>query len=360
MYNKPMTMSDIVAARLHNQGLLTNFSDPVEVVRRLVAVQAQDFTGAKWALGLRCETTDEEVTRLFNEGKILRTHILRPTWHFVLPEDIRWMQALTAPRVHAFCKYYFKKMHIDEAATKTAHAALRRALQGGKYLTKAEINKVFEAAGLEEIGGLRYGFLIMHAELEALVCSGPLNGKQHTYALLEERAPQAKPLPRDEALAELTRRFFDAHGPAQVADFAWWSSLTMADCKKGIELAKLKNIEIDDKTYFYTRAASPTLPSPVVHLLPNYDEYFIAYKDRSAYSQYRTFKVSRNPEDADLFNHVMTLDGQLAAGWKRKVTTKELTVDLTLFTKLTNAQQKALHHAAARLEKFIGLPVKLT
>lgn len=354
-----MTISDIAAVRLHTQGLLESFSDPVEVVRRLGAVQAQDFTGAKWALGLRCDTTDAEVTKLFNEGKILRTHILRPTWHFVLPGDIRWMQELTAPRVHAFCKYYYKKMSVDETAIKKAHAALRQALKGGSYLTKAELNKVFEAAGLEEINGLRYSFLIMHAELEALVCSGPLKGKQQTYALLEERAPQAKSLPKEKALAECTRRFFDAHGPAQIKDLAWWSSLTMAEVKLGVELAGLKSTEVDGKTYFYVKEALKPLPSPVVHLLPNYDEYFIAYKDRSANSQYRTFRITRNPSDADLFYHIMTLDGQLAGGWKRQIKAKEFIVDLNLFTKLDAAQQKALKQAIGRLEAFAGLPVKL-
>lgn len=360
LYNRAMATIDIAAQRLRQQHLLQDLPDPVSVVRHLGAVQSQDFIGGKWALGLRCDTTDEEVTRLFNEGKILRTHILRPTWHFVLPEDIRWMQALTAPRVQAFSKYYYKKVEIDETIAKKAHAALKKSLKGGNYLTKADVGEVFKNLGLEDINGLRFGFLLGHAELEALICSGPMKGKQQTYALLEERAPgAAKSMPYDKALAELTRRYFDGHGPGQIQDLAWWSSLTVAEVKRGIELCKLKSFEAEGKTYFYSREAGNSLPSPVVHLLPNYDEYFIAFKDRSAFSAYRTFKLSRDPADASLFNHIMTLDGQVAGGWKRKIN-KEFTVDLTLFTKLNAAQQKALDRAAKRLEKFSELPTKIS
>ncbi len=360
MYNKAMSTINLAAQRLHQQHLLKDLSDPLSVVRHLGAVQSQDFTGGKWALGLRCDTTDEEVTRLFNEGKILRTHILRPTWHFVLPEDIRWMQTLTAPRVLAFSRYYYKKTEIDDAVAKKAFAALKKSLKGGNYQTRTELGEVFKNIGLENTGGLRHGFLLGYAELENLICSGPLKGKQHTYALMEERAPvAAKPLSHDEALAEFTRRYFDGHGPAQIQDLAWWSSLTVADVKRGIELCKLKSMEVEGKTFFFVQEAETSLLSPVAHLLPNYDEYFIAFKDRSAFSQYRTFKLSRDPADASLFNHIMTLDGQVAGGWKRKIN-KEYTVNLTLFTKLNAAQQKALDLAVKRLQKFSGLPTKIS
>ena len=233
-------------------------------------------------------------------------------------------------------------------------------MKGGNYLTKAEIGEIFKSLDLENIGGLRFGFLLFYAELEMLICSGPLKGKQQTYALLEERVPKAaKPIPREKALAELTRRYFDGHGPGQIKDLAWWSSLTVADVKRGIELCKLKSFEAEGKTYFYSREAKNSIPSPVIHLLPNYDEYFIAFTDRSAFTQYRTFKLSRDPADASLFNHIMTMDGQVAGGWKRKIN-KEFTIDLTLFTKLNSAQQKALEIAAKRLEKFSGLPTKIS
>lgn len=353
-----MDLQDIANQRLHNQHLVESLERPEDVVRSLGAVQAQDFTGAKWAIGLRCKTTDAAVTKAYNDGKILRTHILRSTWHFVAPEDIRWIHELTAPRVHAFSKYYFKKEGIDEAKTTKAGKLLLGALKGGNQLTRAEIAKLFAAGGLD-VNGLQVGFLLLNAELDALICSGAMQGKQHTYALLEERAPQAKSLPHDKALAELTRRFFTAHGPAQIADFAWWSSLTTAEIKQGIELAKLKSEEIDGKTYYFASSAPTTIPLPVAHLFPNYDEYFIAYKDRQAFSAERSFKIIRHPSYEDVSYHLLALDGQLVGGWKRDITAKNYKVRLTLFTKLNAAQQKALATNVKRLSTFAGLPVTL-
>lgn len=352
-----MTIEDLAAQRLHNQHLLQNLQKPEDVVSWLGAVQAQDFTGGKWAIGLRCDTTDQAVTKAFNDGKILRTHILRPTWHFVSAEDIRWIQELTAPRVHGYNKYYNKKLGVDEPLIKKAIKVLTAALKGNNHLTKAEIAKHFTAAGLEDVGGLRFTYILAYAELEALICSGAMQGKQQTYALVEDRAPHAKSMPREKALAELTRRFFASHGPAQIADFAWWSSLSTADIKQGIELAKLKNVEIEGKTYYFAKPASSDIPSPIAHLLPNYDEYFIAYKDRSAFSN---FKMVYKTSFDDLSYHLLALDGQLAGGWKRKITPKQFEISLKLFVKLTAEQKKALAIATERLHKFTGLPVTIT
>lgn len=353
-----MTTADIANQRLHNQHLLENSRSPINVVRSLGAVQAQDFVGAKWAVGLRCNTTDAAVQKLFDDGKILRTHALRPTWHFVAAEDIRWIQELTAPRVHAFNRYYYKKLGIDEAAVNKSRKLLVDALKGSNQLTRDQIAKIFAENGLGA-QGLGVGYLIIYAELEGLICSGAMQGKQHTYALLAERAPHAKSMPRDKALAELTRRFFTTHGPAQIADFAWWSSLTIAEIKEGITLAKLKNIEVGGKTYYFAKEASNTISSPIAHLLPNYDEYFIAYKDRTAFSAGRTFKVSRQPSYEDLSYHLLAIDGQLAGGWKRVVTAKQFTVRLNSFGKFTAGQQQALKTATKRLKDFMGLPVTI-
>lgn len=354
-----MTIADIANQRLHNQHLLSDAGSPEEVVRSLAAIQAQDFVGAKWAIGLRSKTTDTAIQKLFDKGKILRTHALRPTWHFVAARDIRWIQELTAPRVHAFNKYYYKKLGVDDATVEKSNKLLSGALKGGNQLTKAEIVKIFTNGGLEDLKGLRFSYMLMYAELEALICSGAMQGKQHTYALLEERAPQAKSMPREKALAELTQRFFTAHGPAQIADFAWWSSLTTAEIKQGILLTKLKSADVDGKTYYFAEETPTTIPSPIAHFLPNYDEYFIAYKNRDAFSAGRTFKISRQPSYEDLSYHLLAIDGQLAGGWKREITAKSFTVNLNPFTAFTPVQQKALDTAIKRLSDFTGLPVDL-
>ena len=348
-----MNMTDIAAQRLHNQFLITGLANPQNVVRKLGAMQAQDFTGAKWAVGLRSkDTTDGVVTKLFNEGKILRTHMLRPTWHFVAPEDIRWMQSLTAPRVHAFSKYYYKKEGLDEETLRKGMAVLGRTLKGGNQLTRTEVAAAFGDAGIDA-SGIKLAYLIMYAELEAVVCSGAMKGKQHTIALVAERAPHAKTLPKEQALKEFVTRYFTAHGPATIQDLAWWSSLSIADVKSGIELADLQQVEVEKKTFYFAKQADTTILSPLVHLLPNYDEYLIAYKDRSAAGQ---VVLDKAPAPDDFFYHFVTLDGQLVGGWKRKIG-KSPTIDLTMFKHFGAKQSKALDAAAQRLEDFMQLPV---
>ncbi|HTE57385.1 MAG TPA: winged helix DNA-binding domain-containing protein [Verrucomicrobiae bacterium] len=351
-----MNMTDIAAHRLHNQYLIEGLGNPQDVVRKMGAMQAQDFMGAKWAIGLRSKNaTDESVTGLFNDGKILRTHMLRPTWHFVAPEDIRWMQSLTAPRVHALNKYYYKKLGLDEGTLRKGIDVLKQVLKGGKQLTRAEAAAAFSDAGIDA-SGLRLAYLVMYAELEAVVCSGALRGKQHTIALISERAPQAKILPKEQALKEFALRFFTAHGPATVQDLAWWSSLSAADVKSGVELADLQRIEIDAKTYYCAKQADTTIRSPLVHLLPNYDEYLIAYKERSAAGQ---AVLEKRPVPADFFYHFVVLDGQLVGGWKR-IVGKSMTVELNLFTHFGPKQAKALDAAGQQLQDFLQIPVKLT
>lgn len=278
-----MTFADIAAQRLHNQHLLKPLGSPKAVLRLFGAMQAQDFQATKWAIGLRCNTTDQKLTELFNKGKILRTHMLRPTWHFVLPEDIRWIQMLTAPRVHAFNKHYYKKMNLDEATLKKGADVLAQALEGGKQLKRDEVQAAYLRAGIKA-SGLRLAYLVMYAQLENIICSGAMQGKQHTVALTSERAPHAKKLSYDEALRELAKRFFTIHGPATIKDFAWWSSLLAADIKRGIELAGLESIEVGNQTFYFAKKSSTRTPSPVLHLLPNYDEYAIAYKERRPYN----------------------------------------------------------------------------
>ena len=172
----------------------------------------------------------------FDAGRILRTHLLRPTWHFVLPEDIRWLLTATAPRVKARDARRYAQLGLDASTQRRSAKALAAALRGGNQLTRAEAAAVLTAAGIG-VDGQRLPYLLMHAELDALICSGPRRGKQHTYVLLEERAPDARDLPRDEALAELARRYFRSHGPATAKDFAGWATLTLAEARAAIEAA---------------------------------------------------------------------------------------------------------------------------
>jgi hypothetical protein len=272
-----LTSLNIPYQRLVNQRIARpTFKKPEEVVGWLGAVQAQDYAGAKWALGLRMQGAAEcDIEQAFAKGDILRTHLLRPTWHFVTPADIRWLLELTAPRVHAANAYMYRKLELDGVVFKRSVAALSKALQGGEHLTRSELRDVLQKAGVATDGEFRMSYLMMHAELEGIVCSGPRRGKQFTYALLDERAPQANTLPHDEALAELARRYFTSRGPARLQDFAKWSGLTVADARSGLEAVKaqLQSDVVGDEAYWFLAAAPPAKDgSPTAHLLSVYDE----------------------------------------------------------------------------------------
>jgi hypothetical protein len=337
----------IVPERLHNQKLSSpDCKQAVDVVRWLGAVQAQDFPAAKWALALRMHaaTTDAVIQQAYDEGQILRTHLMRPTWHFVAPDDIRWLLELTAPRVNANCGSAFRRFELDAAVFKRTNRILTKALQGGKHLTRAELRTALNKSGVAADDFIRLAHIMIRAELDGIVCSGPRAGKQFTYALLEERVPAAKPLTRDEALAKLTTRYFTSHGPATLHDFIWWSGLTVKDAKRGVELIDrhLKQEQLNDKAYFLKHANSSSksaLYHPS-HLLPAYDEYNVAYKHREA---------GLGP--------TVIVDGKAAGAWKATTSKQTLTVAVTPSRALKRSEIFAISQAANRYAAFLGLPV---
>jgi hypothetical protein len=338
------------------------FDRPEDVVRWLGAAQSQDYAPATWSVAQRTHGADEAaVAQAFADGTILRTHVLRPTWHFVLPADLRWMLELTAPRVHALCAYYFRRQGLDSALLDKCDALLAAALRGGNRLTRKEVAALLERVGIAAVG-VRLGHILMNAELNGVICSGPLSGKQHTYALLEERAPEARSLSRDEALAELTLRYFTSHGPATVKDFTWWSSLTTADIARGLDLvgSRLDQAVIDGVTYrFADPAPQRRPPSPRVHLLQTYDEYVVGYTE----SRY-VFDVSGAARtaapDRTVFNSLVVLDGQVAGRWKRTVRKDAVIIETALYAPFDDSQTEALHAAAAAHGRFLGLPATVT
>jgi hypothetical protein len=353
-----MTGFDIPRWRLDSQ----HISDPrhknaAEVVGWLGAVQAQDYAAAKWALAQRARgLTDSAIDQALADGSILRTHILRPTWHFVLPEDIRWMLALTAPRVRAVNATMDRQLGLDAATFKRSHSALTKALQGGRQLTRAELADVLQKSGIPGVN-LRFIYLMIRAELDGLIVSGGRRGKQFTYALLDERAPQAKPLPRDEALAELTRRYFTSRGPATLKDFVWWSGLTMADARRGVEMlgSKLMQEDFDGTPYWFGSTPRGKDLSPSIHLLPNYDEYVVGYTDRSAI--FDTAHAGKLDSRGNvLFMHTILIDGRIRGTWKRALNKRAVVLELSPFAPLTKAESRALQAAANRYGKFHGLP----
>jgi DNA glycosylase AlkZ-like len=351
---------DTPKVRLQNQMLTSHqYEKPEEVVSWFGAMQAQDFAAAKWALALRTKNqTVTDIEQAFNEGKILRTHIMRPTWHFVTPSDIRWLLALTAERIHRFNGHYYRQSGLNKTIFKKSNEVIHKALSNGKQLTRNELNEYLTAAQVPtENLGLSY--TIMQAELEGIIISGPRRGKQFTYMLLDERVPKSKTKTNDEALAELTKRYFQSHGPAQLQDFSWWSGLTTTDAKRGIEImqTKLAQETINGKQYWFINSDQKVKHTNISNLLlPNFDEYIVGYTDRSAiYDKSHDHKLDARGNA--FFQHTIVSNGRIIGTWKRTIKAKTLVVTLTVFEKISEEQQNLLAKQAERFGKFLNLPV---
>ena len=354
-------IAEIVRVRLRDHALShSEFRSPEQVVSWLGAVQAQDYPGAKWALGLRArDVTDAVVERAVSDGAILRTHVLRPTWHFLAPGDIRWILSLSGPRVHALNALYYRKMALDARTFSRAGTIIERALEGGKHLTRTELASALQARGIDA-AGMRLAYLVMYAELEAVICSGPRRGSQITYGLLEERVKPTRPLDRDEAIAALAQRYFSSHGPATLRDYVWWSGLRTADAKAGIEMNRpaLVSRVIEGRTFWSVESAvTRAAKRPVAYLLPNYDEFGIAYRDRDVIPGVGRARAIGPTEE---FAHLLVIDGELVGRWRRTQKTSATIVDAQPYRRLTSGERKALERAAERYAIFLGVPVTLT
>jgi Winged helix DNA-binding domain len=355
-----MTLSDIVRLRLINQQIAqTAFTQPHEIVQWLGAMQAQEFAMAKWAIGLRLPGThDSDIEKVFNEGSILRTHLLRPTWHFVTPADIRWLLYLTAPRVNQQNAYWNRKFELDATVFKKTNNILVKSLQDGRSLTRTDLNEALKRSKIIAEGS-RLAYILMRAELDALICSGPRKGKQFTYALLDERAPVVKPFHREEALAQFCLRFFRSRGPAMLQDVVYWSGLTMKEVKDGVAAiaSKLDHKTVEGHDYYFTKDI-PTQKAPAnnkklqaTFLLPDYDEYGMSYKNRAAASgDYNN--LYRNAAKAG-YNHLIIIDGVVGGSWRRTVNNNEVQVDTSVSESLSKAKQQEVAKAVKKYCSFM-------
>jgi hypothetical protein len=357
-----MTHSDLVRRRLRNQRIeVAPLGTAREVVDWLVAVQAQDYAGAKWALGLRMQgATDGDVERAFADGAILRTHVMRPTWHFVAPPDIRWLLALTAPRVHAVNATMYRKLALDRAILRRSNDELAKALEGGKQLTRDELREALERAGIAVDSGLRLAYFMMSAELDGVICSGARRGKQFTYALLDERVPDFRVPVGEEALVALVLRYFMSRGPATVQDFAKWSGLTIADARRGLEAVKsqFQQEMVDGQTYWYAASLLGDVSSPVAHLLSVYDEYISSYKDHSILGTPEA--AARLAALGNDLSYIVVVDGRVVGVWKRTVKKNAVMIESHLFAPLTPAEDAAIALAAQQYGAFLQLPAVLS
>ncbi|HVH56988.1 MAG TPA: winged helix DNA-binding domain-containing protein [Vicinamibacterales bacterium] len=343
---------NIPLQRLNNQHITRPFRGRIEdLVAYLGAVQAQEYPFAKWGLALRLgdKTTAADVEQAFDEGRILRTHVMRPTWHFVAAADIAWMLELTAPRVHLTVASYLRSQGLDVRLVRRAVSIIERALEGGHHLTRAELAARLARQRIA-LTPLHLGFVLLYAELERVICSGPRRGRQSTYALLAERAQPAPRLAGDEALAELARRFFSSHGPATVRDFVWWSGLKTSDARRGLDIIRASSFDDDGLTYWSARARGSATGRMSVHLLPIYDEYLVAYRDRVAVP---------HAWDARAFRHTLVVDGQVAGTWRTQATVPAATLEVTPLGRLSSIERRGVESSATRYAAFLGSTVTL-
>lgn len=352
-----MTFTEIAKQRLHNQGIVgKEFKSAGDVVSWLGAIQAQEYAQAKWSLGLRLSTLkDSDVEKDFTKGKILRTHLLRPTWHFVTAQDIRWLLLLTAPRVNAANAYMYRQLELNNSIFGKANKILVKCLSGKNQLTRNEINDAFRKNKIMAEGH-RLSYIMMKAELDGIICSGARKGSQFTYALLDERVPASNKKSVEEALAELTHRYFRSRGPATVHDFSTWSGLTLTDCRKGIaSTTKLINARVGENNYFFYESPSSPKDQPgKMHLLPVYDEFIMGYKDRTPILK---FMKGLEQKSTFAFDSTVVFDGQIIGTWKRTVNKKEIEVEHNFFKPLSRRQANAFEESIYRFEEFTGLKV---
>ncbi len=350
-----MNPAEIARTRLaahHIAG--TRFVTAKEVVGWMGAMQAQDYAMCLWAVGIRLPgSTVTDIEKALDAGDILRTHVLRPTWHLVSADDITWMLALTAPNIKAKLKSRHLELGLSESLLSTSFTILEKSLQGGKHATRQALIAAFEQGGIATSEN-RASHLLAAAELEGLVCSGPTQAGKPTYALLAERVPQAKTMTKEEALAALAGRYFSSHGPAAYRDLAWWSGLPAADSRLALELAKdrLVSETIESQTYWWHPATVTDSAEASLHLLPAFDEYIIGYQDRSAVLPDDAFKraVSSN----GVFWPVVLVDGQVRGVWKRVIKKDKVMVDVEWFAPGNQPEQEAIVGAAAEYAKFLG------
>jgi hypothetical protein len=348
----------IAERRLRAQRLTgPGFAAPAAAVAWFGAVQAQDYYGALWAVGQRCaNATEAGVEQAIADRAIVRTWPLRGTLHFVAAEDVGWMMQHLAPQLAERTRRRFLPFGLDHRVFARCASTIVKALEGGRQLSRPKVYERLERAGIRTAGrGLHILWQMAH---EGLICFGTREGKQHTFVLLEEWVPTAKRLDRDEALAELARRYFTSHGPATLQDFTWWSGLLAADARRGVEAGRVK------APHLAPQHPAPSHPAPRtssartsdhVVLLPPYDEYTVAYKDRSAALDPKHAAATRN----GIFSPTILTDGRIAGTWTRRLTKDAVEVGLKPFAPLRGARARGVTAAAARYGRFLGRTARI-
>jgi hypothetical protein len=350
-----INLTDIATIRLASQQITeTTFKSVKELVGWMGAMQAQDYAMVKWAMGVRLSgSTEQEIEAAISKGEVIRTHLLRPTWHIVAADDIYWLLDLTAPRLRASLKTRHIQLELTEAILVKSNTVIEKALSGGEHLTREAIVAELQKAGIATDKN-RASHLLYWAELCGISCSGATKGGKTTHALLAERVPKTNPLTREEALAKLAQRYFSSHCPATLQDFVWWSGLTIGEARQALEMVKAAFISetVDSQTYWLTPDFSlPKSAEESVYLLPAFDEFIISYKDRRASLPLEDHKKSIS--DNGIFWPIMVVNGQVVGNWKRTIKKDKVIVETEIFKQPNKATRSSIEKAAMLFGHFL-------
>lgn len=352
----------------------TRFTTVKELVSWMGAMQAQDFASARWAIGVRLPGIKEDhVNDAINNGEIIRTHLMRPTWHLVTAEDYPLILQLTAPAIKTSLKSRRKQLELDNPFFKKTNPALRRFLSNNNHLTREELMQLLSAE-IKDIDSSRMNHILLEAELDGLICSGKVKKGQHSFALATERLTDSGSIynsgfNREEAMSMLAGKYFKSHGPATVADFNWWSGLSMTDCRKALESVRheLVEEEIDGKKYWLkaisgeagsginTKNSNALSHDNELKLLPAFDEFIISYRDRSAVMTFEdhTKAVSNN----GVFRPVIVYDGQVIGIWAKTIKKGKLIVTPKWFISPGSKTEKMFKEAGEKYAAFLGVTI---
>lgn len=356
-----MDLIDISNNRLFSQQIAdTKFNAVKDIVGWMGAMQAQDYEMVKWAIGIRLlNTTGQTIETAISNGEVIRTHLLRPTWHLVSADDISWMLGLTAPKIKNSLRSRHRELELSEAVFSKSNGIIEKALQGGEHLTRQALIVEFEKAGIDTTDN-RVSHLLLRAELDGIVCSGASRGGKQTYALLEERVPKTKPLTKVEALAKLARKYFASHYPATIQDFIWWSGLSVGNAKQALETIKsdFTSEIISSQLYWFPHFSSIRRRiQESVYLLPAYDEFLISYKDRSASLPFRS--KNKTVSNNGIFRPVIVVNGQVAGIWKRAIKKDKVLVETEMFDQPGKTTKSLIEKAAIQYGQFLSKEIEI-
>jgi DNA glycosylase AlkZ-like len=358
-----MKMNVIAFMRLSSQQLVrTKCTNPTEIVSWMVAMQAQDFSMAMWAIGTRViGTTDLDVLTALDEAKVIRTHLFRPTWHFVAADDVYWLLELTAPQIRAGQKARERQLELTEAVYAKCNSVIENSLKDVNYLTREQLLDAVQRAGIA-IDQNRSAHLLMRAEVDQIICNGPIKSGKQTYALLRRRVPEVKRLTKEEALATLAQRYLYSRCPATQQDFAWWSGLPAGDVRQAIDLVKADFLpeKIQEHTYWIPNNLSIHSQRRLnAHLLPPFDEFIVSYTGRSAAIPPEVETHMKEISDRGVFRPIIVVNGEVAGIWKRTIQKDRVIIELQPFKPLSHSLQKLVITAARQYGSFLGKSVEI-